>query len=434
MYVLLRFCLILCLLHTAGVSGQAQINNAFTGLNQTKLSYLVNRIEAFSFKENKDELLIDLSPDQDFMECLEQTRQYLVNLPAITNAAYTVEYSPNDTLVLWQIQESRTLWPLFNFGGIKGNFYYLLGFSDIHFRGLGQNLSAFYQNIDGEHNYSVSLTNLAYRGGRWGYRIESRRYAAIEPVFFTQATVDYRYSNLSMGLGGSYTPKPNHTFTFGLDLFRERYQRIQVEGAPAIGPADLSLQKIAYKAGHQLNRLNYHQELLSGFLWQTNAQLVHSFADQSNFMIVLNDLLYFQRIGPRGNLAARLRAGISTNEASPFAPFVVDSQVNIRGSGNRIDRGTAQLVLNLEYRHTFIRDKRERYAAQFVVFSDFGSWRNPGGELTEIASADNWRHFVGGGVRLISNWAKNAVIRLDYGLDIRNSQERGFVVGFGQYF
>ena len=121
-------------------------------------------------------------------------------------------------------------------------------------------------------------------------------------------------------------------------------------------------------------------------------------------------------------------------ENSPFAPFVLDSQVNIRGSGNRIDRGTAQLILNLEYRHTVWMDRRERFAAQVVGFSDLGTWRNPGGELSDLVASENIRHFVGAGLRVLSLKAYNAALRVDYGVDVRNTKQRGVVLGFGQYF
>ena len=83
------------------------------------------------------------------------------------------------------------------------------------------------------------------------------------------------------------------------------------------------------------------------------------------------------RFGHKGNLAMRLRLAISTNNETPFAPFVVDSHVNLRGVGNRIDRGTAQVVFNAEYRHTVYN--LNRWAGQLVAFSDIGTWRNPGG-------------------------------------------------------
>jgi len=46
--------------------------------------------------------------------------------------------------------------------------------------------------------------------------------------------------------------------------------------------------------------------------------------------------------------------------------------VNIRGLGNRIERSTAALILNLEYSQTVFE------SAQFVAFSDTGTWRKAG--------------------------------------------------------
>ena len=54
--------------------------------------------------------------------------------------------------------------------------------------------------------------------------------------------------------------------------------------------------------------------------------------------------------------------------------------------------------------------------------------------LGDFVNRDNFRHFVGLGVRLIYKRAFDAILRLDYGIDIYNSGQRGFVFGFGQYF
>lgn len=89
-----------------------------------------------------------------------------------------------DTLIRWTVEGSRTVFPIFNFGGVQGNTYFQLGFNDLHLNGRGQQLTAFYQNNNGEHDYFISLNNPSWRGTRWGCRLESRRYAAIEPVFY----------------------------------------------------------------------------------------------------------------------------------------------------------------------------------------------------------------------------------------------------------
>jgi len=107
-------------------------------------------------------------------------------------------------------------------------------------------------------------------------------------------------------------------------------------------------------------------------------------------------------------------------------------QFNLRGVGNRVDRGTAQLVLNLEYRQTVFAIGA--WASQLVLFSDLGTWRNPGGILGDLADPDELRHFVGTGIRIIYNKFFLATLRLDYGVDVYNTEQRGFVLGMGQYF
>jgi outer membrane protein assembly factor BamA len=419
------------LLFGSGLS--AQVTQQFNNLARTRVQYLLDKSMDFQPGLSPEHPLLKRSPVQSLEDQLEDVRQDLVNLPVFTKADWRIEVSGSDTTVHWDFEESRTIFPILNFGGIKGNTFYQIGFNDIHFRGRGQQLTASYQNNDGEHNYYLAFTNLAWRGSRWGYRLESRRYAAVEPVYFDEGSVNYRYANLSFGADLSYTFTPRNQLTFGLSTFNENYLKLEdAEGLP--GPADINLNKFLVKASHTLDRVDHFGERQQGSHHQTIVQLVRTIGGGKGFLIGWHDYRRYQKLGQRGNLAARLRAGISSNDRTPFAPFVLDSQVNIRGSGNRIDRGTAQLILNLEYRHNVWKDKKDRFAVQLVGFSDLGTWRNPGGRIGDIFQSENIRHFVGGGVRLISLKAHNAVLRLDYGVDTRNKSERGFVAGFGQYF
>jgi len=160
---------------------------------------------------------------------------------------------------------------------------------------------------------------------------------------------------------------------------------------------------------------------------------VYSFKDKDVFNILINDTKYFKRVGKKGNFATRLRLGLSTNSESPFSPFVLDNNINIRGVGNRVDRGTAAVILNTEYRQT-VFDKG-KFASQLVGFTDAGSWRNPGGTLNDITSSENIQHFAGLGTRLIYKKAFNTSLRIDYSWNLKGpSQQEGFVIGFGQYF
>lgn len=418
---------------TASLFGQ--LVQHFQQLARTQVQYLVDNNEHLTATETEEEaLLFHPSPETPLNEQLDALRQQLVNLPVFSQATWVLDTVGDQQVVNWTMEESRTVFPLLNFGGIRGNTYYLVGFNDIHFRGRGQQLTAFYQNNDGEHNYYLALRNANLRGSRWGYGLETRRYAAIEPLFFPEAAVNYRYANLSFSAEASYTVQPRNILTLGISTFQERYRKLNPNQENIPGPDRVNQQKFLLKASRTHDLLNYFTERSSGVHHQTIAQFVHNFDDQSDFFIAWHDFRFFRLLGQRGNLAGRLRTGISTNNDSPFAPFVLDSQVNIRGSGNRIDRGTAQVILNLEYRHTVWTDSRERFGVQLVGFSDLGAWRKPGGELSDLVDSESIRHFIGTGVRLISLKAHNAVLRLDYGVDIRKQQERGIVAGFGQYF
>ena len=141
----------------------------------------------------------------------------------------------------------------------------------------------------------------------------------------------------------------------------------------------------------------------------------------------------FWKIKKKGNFANRLNVGLASNSDSPFAPFVADSHVNIRGIGNRIDRGTAQVIINSEYRHTLYYKKR-KVAIQGVAFSDIGTWRNPGGQLSDLLDASQVRVFAGLGIRIIYPKIYGAVLRIDYSIELNESKTRGLVIGLGQYF
>lgn len=421
--------ILFCFSILSGLKSQSGIPLEFTGLKRTQPTYLYQYLERlngqFGGQLNHSDLQAELA----------QIRQQILNLPSISRVDYAIDTLNKDSArILFSIEEARTVFPIVNFGGIRGNFNFQLGFNDIHWRGRGQQLSTYYQNSDRQHNFGFYFRNPSVNYSRWGYAINLRRYAAIEPLYFPTAAVNYNYANLSLGLSSSYRLGPRQEISVGSDIFRERYRKVQSPGLEETpGPDELSQYKLLGKINHRLDRLDY-KEQPTGFINESNFQVVHSFADKSWFFIYWNDLRYFHPLAAKSLLAARLRTGISTNSNSPFAPFVLDSQVNIRGSGNRIDRGTAQLILNLELRQTVWRDRQGNFEAQLVAFSDLGTWRNPGGELSDIFSRESFREFVGGGIRIVYRKAHDTVLRFDYGIDVFNKKERGVVAGFGQYF
>lgn len=394
----------------------------FRGLKKTKASYL-NR-----FLDSRANNLLDTIQ-------VKRDIQRLKNLTAIANAHYRIDKDSitQKTKLIFEIEEALTFFPIVNFGVIRNNFWFQLGFTDVNWLGKGLQLTTFYQNIDRRHNFSL-YTRIPYlNGSRWGTSFSFLKFASTEPLYFEDATVFYDYDNLSFGLTGIYELSRQQFLEWGGTYFVENYKKDERHlGEDTPGPAALRQPKSLFKIVHQINQIDYHFFYLSGFYNSFNAQTVYNFNDQTWFHIVLSDTRYFKRVSKRGNLAARLRLGISTNNDTPFAPFVLDSHVNIRGSGNRIDRGTAVMVLNLEYRQSFFEE--ERFAGQVVAFSDFGTWRSPGRGLEDLVQRGSFRHFVGVGGRLIYKKAFNAMLRIDYGIDVYNFEERGWVIGIGQYF
>lgn len=392
----------------------------FKGLKKTKTAYL------FPFLQTKvGQPLIKKQ--------LEEDRQILVNLEGIADTQYQIDTLAQGLALTFEIKEALTFFPIINFGGVRGNFWYQLGFTDANWQGKGIKLTAFYQNIDGRDNFNFHYRNPYIKGSQWGASFNLQRFASTEPLFFPDNTVFYDYDNNSVGATVIRHLNLRNTIELGATYFVENYRKnSRHDGTVTPGPQAQSEPKTLGKFIYYHRNINYHGHQLSGYDNVLNVQTVYNLRDYSFFHILLNDTRYFQRIGNTGNLASRLRIGLATNNNSPFAPFVLDSHINIRGSGNRIDRGTATFILNLEYRQTVYNSGN--FVGQVVAFSDAGTWRKPGGKLEQLINGETLRHFVGGGLRLTYLKAHNATLRIDYGIDIQNTQERGFVLGVGQFF
>lgn len=222
---------------------------------------------------------------------------------------------------------------------------------------------------------------------------------------------------------------------FGGAYFTENYNKSAEQFTEDTnGPASAFRRKILAKGIHYFDKINYDKGfLLDGFSHTTVSEYVYSFEETDNpFFIIFHDYKLFKIFNKKHNFAMRARVGLATNEESPFAPFVLDSYLNIRGVGNRVDRGTGMIVVNTEYRRLFC--DFPSFAIQGVAFADTGTWRVPGGELSDFTQAENMELFAGLGARFIYKKALNTILRFDYGIDLQDTHISGFVVGVGQYF
>ena len=392
----------------------------FSGLEKTNVQYLKNQL-------NLDTLgIFDV-------EKVKANTQIIKNIPGIGQAIYQLDTVNQKINTRYLIDEIRTFLPIVNFGRIKGNLWYQIGFSDNNWLGIGHQIAASYQNNDGLHTGQLFIKAPRLRNGKLGYSLSLSSWRSLEPLYFSEATVDYEYNINSIGFTGIYNLTINRRLEIGTTAFVENYKKAEHdENAYLPGPNSLRQNKLLSKVEYDENYINYHFFYLQGHEWKVTYQNVYTVDDQTWFnSLQAVGKIYF-RPTKNTNIAMRLKLGIASNNDSPFAPFVVDSHTNLRGVGNRIDRGTAQAVLNVEYRHT-VWHKR-KWSAQIVGFSDVGTWRNPGGGLDDLYDSDNFRQFVGGGFRLIYQKVFGATLRVDYGIDVYNRQDKGFVIGLGQYF
>lgn len=393
----------------------------FEGLTNTKASYLNS--------------LLSLEVGVVFSE--EQAKsdvQTLKNVESIGRANYRlVDSTASSVKVVYEVQEVRTLLPIINFGGLKDNFWFQLGFQDNNWGGKSRDLQVYYQNIDRRHGGQLFYRDPNINGSPWGYTLGLLKYASQEPLFFDEGTVQYQYDLYSLSAGLQRQFGLRRLAEIGLTTFIEDYEQSAeqpLQNPP--GPQSLKETKLLTKLAYGEDHRNFDEFYLKGGYWFTQLQHVYNFRDQTSFISSITTYKRFWRVWKNSNVGFRGRFGIATNRDSPFAPFVLDSYFNLRGVGNRIDRGTAQLVFNLEWRQTVFSSSQ--WAGQLVAFTDLGGWRNPGGELSELVDPDIFRQFVGGGVRLIYKRIYDAALRLDYGVDMFDRDTRGFVLGFGQYF
>ena len=376
----------------------------------------------------KDYVLDSISLEKDIIQ--------LKRLPAISHAYYTV-FHAHDTYynVFIHVEENFTIVPEVNLWTTTNQqFSYKLGLYDYNFLGRNIAFGGFYQN-NGFDSYGINFRAPNLFSKTWGLFVNHQDWKSEEPLYFGNETANYLYNNISFVVLGIHQINLKNEINFGLNFFREKYQYLSGTIDASI-PQRLSLKKTLFKLVYTYDDLDFFFQYTNGFKSTLYAQYVITENDfQNDFYIFWNDFFYYKRIGENGNWANRLRFGLASNENTPFAPFAVDNNLNLRGVGILVDRGTGSIVLNSEYRCTVLDSKG--FAIQTNVFSDIGSWRNPGGALNDFFQSKNIRVYSGIGLRFISKKIYNATFRIDYGFSLlnpKNNSEGGLVFGIGQYF
>lgn len=393
------------------------------GQKKTKIAIIYKVIET-----SKGKVLDSIVLENDMIR--------LKRLPAISHAYYQVFPSNKKSFnVIIYIEENFTLIPEFNvWTTTNQQTAYKIGLYDYNFLGRNMTFGVFYQN-NGFNSYGVNYRAPTLFSNKWGMAINYQNWSSEEPLYFGNKTANYKYQNVSYEALGLYQHNFKNNIQFGLNYFKEKYNYLSGDTAANV-PQQLNVNKWLLKTIYTYDDLDYFYQYIDGFKSQFYGQYVVSEnALQDDFLIAWNDFFFYKRVGNKGNFANRLRVGLSSNNESPFAPFALDNNVNLRGVGILVDRGTGSIVWNTEYRHTLYENNW--FVAQSNVFSDIGTWRKPGGKLSDFTDKKNIKIYSGVGLRFINKKIFNAIFRIDYAFGVHhNSGEStgGLVFGIGQYF
>lgn len=398
----------------------------FEGLKRTKESFL-RRLVKVKTDASYNSILVKGDLDR------------LKRLPGIANARDSVYTESGKQILVYKIEENFTIIPGLRIATANnGEFAFRVSAFEFNLFGNNQLIGAFYErNIF--NSYGVFWENPFLFSDKLGIGFNYQDNTTQEPVFFENGTKDYRFNAKSVEGSLLFSFDFKNEAELGVSLVNESYDFLGNE--PLQGrPLTLQADKLIYRGQYRFVDLDIDYQYVDGIINEFTTQYIN-FLDGDDtgteflgdFVSIRNDLIYYKKLGSNGNWASRLRfAAAFGNEDSPFAPFTLDNQLNIRGVGNTVDRGTAALVLNTEYRHTLY--EKGWFVVQGNAFVDAGSWRNPGEDFGQLFDGSSTRLYTGLGFRLIHKRIFNAVFRLDYGVGISSGSTNGIVFGIGQYF
>jgi len=390
----------------------------FEGLKRTKPSYLLKIMgwdKGFSFDS------VNIS---NGVQRIRNTRLF-------NEVDGRLEIRNGDSTIIFNCQEVFTILPILEGGASEGNKWIRFGVEDENGLGRAIQTIAFYQYNDRNSYFLKQFYPLLYK--KWGLNYLLKNWSILEPIVEDGAPVVYNYINWDAEILVQYAFDINrHYIEGGGGYLRESFQlpKEQRQGMYEMTEIE-SFRRYLVKANHFFNYQNHNTIYVKG--WSSKIYLQGAYVLDSKVFVgsFLHEVKYFKMLPQKGNLALRSRVGISSNVNIFLAPFVLDNYYNMRGIGNRIERGTASVTFNAEYRQTIWENRS--FAIQAVGFTDFGSLRPSGESLPSLTSKRNIRVFSGLGSRFIYKKVYECDLRIDYGFGIMGSGS-GFVVGLGQYF
>lgn len=353
----------------------------------------------------------------------------LRTLPPVMDAKIDTTHLDSGIVVEYKVAERMTIFPVGNFGITNDNFWIGVGAMESNLAGRGMYVYGFYRyNID--HTVHLIFRNQYIRGSKWGFELQTKNLPATEYIHADTA-VKYQYTDISAA--GKYELCFENDLFFGTS-FRFRSAKYIINDEEYTENISIGLRRsVVLFLRWEFQKLDIRHFYIHG--WKNNlyAETVFTFkASNKNVLLFYDELRIYGRLGEKGNLALRILAGISNEEYVVFSPFIADSYYNFRGIGYRAFKGNTIGLINLEYRQTVFENHFG--GIQSVLFSDTGTLLNHGSLSYDSSKHKRVYTFGGIGVRFIFKKAYNAILSIDYGMDLQNTTSGGWVFGWGQYF
>ncbi len=396
-------------------------------------------IDEIVFHDNKKtktsflkDIIISKSNSKLDSSIIQKDLIIMSRLNGISSVSYNVIKNDKNKYILeYNIIEKLTIIPsLFISRNLKAGSY-KIGLDDYNFQGKNITFGAFYQYNE-FNSFGIRYISPFLFSGNYGLEAFIQNSNSREPIFFSSQSSNYKFNITSIETSIIYRKDYKNNFKLGLGTFAETYTFLDGFQNSDF-PSKFNKTKYFTKFQYFNDNLKYDFYYLNGLKNSFNFQSILTGKDFKNlFLVFTNDLVYYKRLNTSSNWASRLRIGMSSNQFSPFSAFAIDNNLNIRGVGNLVDRGTATIVINSEIRQTLFEWKW--FAIQGNAFLDSGSIRNPGKNLNTLFENKNIRVYSGLGLRFIHKNIFNAVFRIDYGIGITPNSSKGLVFGIGQYF
>lgn len=422
--------LLLCVFVNIQVTAQTKFEVEslnFEGLKKTKASFLTRIAKVKAGKETDSTIVVtDI--------------ERLKRLDGIAYADYKVEPVGNSRYkVTYIIKENFSVIPGFRIGqAADDSFSYRL--STFEFNGLGRNIvfGGFFKK-EVFNGYGVFIEHPYLFTNKLGLGLNYVDDSSQQPIFFDsynlENSTNYIFTNKSFETTLFYEHDFKNRFEFSVRTANEQYGLLNSDNEIELqNSEEPRIKRTAFRGVYEHVDIDIVYQNVSGFRYIFDITLF----DKSNAFIQTNYIInnttqYFKRIGSKGNFASQLQLQISNRIVdSAFATLVVDNQINTRGVGNIVDRGSSIVALNSEYRHTLL--EKGWFVFQGNGFLDASGVQRPDTNFDSILSNDAIRVQAGIGVRFIHKYIFNAVLRFDYGVNLTGNGGNGFVFGIGQYF